>query len=134
MPERTTVDISALVTLGREKGFLTYEELNDNLPKEVTAAEEIDEIIRKLDGEEIEIIDAADAEVIQSALAARKRAKLRQKSEVWFVGNFDRVVVMNKSSHDEWEKKQGTVDFLEKLTKQTEERSSGQGSGGGRVS
>jgi len=64
----------------------------------------------------------------------RKWASLRQKSEVWFVGSFDRVVVMNKTTHVEWEKKQGTVDFLDQLTDQTKERSSGQGSGGGRVS
>ncbi|HHT9125560.1 MAG TPA: RNA polymerase sigma factor RpoD [Candidatus Brocadiia bacterium] len=55
--------IKLLIQKGKEKGFLTYEELNDILPDDaVVPPEKIDDILMMLDEEGIELIDEADVE------------------------------------------------------------------------
>ncbi|MFW6159372.1 MAG: RNA polymerase sigma factor region1.1 domain-containing protein, partial [Planctomycetota bacterium] len=50
-----------LIAEGDEKGYLTYEELNDALPDETVEVDEIDEILVVLDQRGIEIVDEAEA-------------------------------------------------------------------------
>lgn len=55
--------IKLLVQKGKEKGFLTYEELNDILPDDtVVPPEKIDDILMMLDEMGIDLIDEADVE------------------------------------------------------------------------
>ncbi|MCK4375163.1 MAG: hypothetical protein KAX19_07540, partial [Candidatus Brocadiae bacterium] len=60
--ERTTLEdeIKNLIEQGKQKGFLTYEELNDFLPDDVVSPEYIDEILLALDGKGIELVDERD--------------------------------------------------------------------------
>jgi RNA polymerase primary sigma factor len=51
--------IKKLIELGKQKGFLTYEEINDTLPEEVVGSEDIDEVLAALGSENIEIVDSA---------------------------------------------------------------------------
>ena len=40
MPEdERTIEVKRLITLGKEKGFLTYSDLNRNLPAEMASTE-----------------------------------------------------------------------------------------------
>jgi RNA polymerase primary sigma factor len=48
---------SQLIKTGKEKGFLTYAELNEFLPPEVVSADQIDEIITKIEKMNIELVD-----------------------------------------------------------------------------
>ncbi len=50
-------DIQDLVEQAKERGYLTYEELNDFLPEDVVSPEYIDEILLALDEAGIELID-----------------------------------------------------------------------------
>ncbi len=50
--------LKALTTLGKKKGYLTYEEVNTSLPGDITSAEQIDRILGFLDEMDIEVIDA----------------------------------------------------------------------------
>ena len=52
--------LEKLIALGKEKGHLTFEEVNNLLPEEVTSSEDIDEIFAVLEKEKIEIIDAEE--------------------------------------------------------------------------
>jgi RNA polymerase primary sigma factor len=55
--------IKTLVQKGKEKGYLTYEELNDLLPEEdVVSPEKIDDILIMLDEMGIDLIDEAEVE------------------------------------------------------------------------
>jgi RNA polymerase primary sigma factor len=54
--------IEELVKKGKERGFLTYEELNDALPDETVSAERIDQILMVFDEMGVELIDEAEAE------------------------------------------------------------------------
>jgi len=51
--------LKELIAAGKEKGHLTYEEVNNILPEDVVSSEEIDEILTILGEENIKIIDAA---------------------------------------------------------------------------
>ena len=53
-------ELKKLIALGKEKGRLTYEEVNNLLPEDVTSSEEIDEILTILGNENIEIVDAEE--------------------------------------------------------------------------
>ncbi|MFH0772182.1 MAG: RNA polymerase sigma factor RpoD [Candidatus Omnitrophota bacterium] len=53
--------LDKLIALGKEKGRLTFEEVNDLLPEEITSSEEIDEIFSALDKENIEIVDSEES-------------------------------------------------------------------------
>ncbi|GAB6163146.1 RNA polymerase sigma factor RpoD [Desulfothermus naphthae] len=49
--------IKALISKGKEKGFLTFQELNDALPSDINEPEQIEEIINLFEQLEISIID-----------------------------------------------------------------------------
>ncbi|HEY3235108.1 MAG TPA: RNA polymerase sigma factor RpoD [Polyangiaceae bacterium] len=48
-----------LITLGKSKGFLTYDDVHEALPPEEVGAEQIDDVLSALDDEEIEVVDDA---------------------------------------------------------------------------
>ncbi len=50
-------ELAKLIALGKEKGFLTYEEINDALPEDVTDSEELDEVMSLLEDNDIEIVE-----------------------------------------------------------------------------
>ncbi|MBI3779573.1 MAG: RNA polymerase sigma factor RpoD [candidate division NC10 bacterium] len=52
--------IRPLVSLGRKKGYLTYDEMNTLLPEEVTSADQIDKILNLFDEMDIEVVDEAE--------------------------------------------------------------------------
>ena len=41
-------DVEKLVALGKQKGFLTYDEVNNILPEELTSDEEIDQVFGEI--------------------------------------------------------------------------------------
>jgi len=57
-PERKD-GVQQLIDLGKSKGYLTYEEVNDALPANVVSADQIDDVMSMLGDEDIEIVDAA---------------------------------------------------------------------------
>ena len=50
-------EVRKLITLGKEKGFLNYDEINDHLPAEVVSPDQLDDIFVLLDKMDIEITD-----------------------------------------------------------------------------
>jgi RNA polymerase primary sigma factor len=52
-------EIQKLIELGREKGFLTYDEVNDALPPEMVTSDQIDDLMELLEGQSIEVVVAA---------------------------------------------------------------------------
>jgi RNA polymerase primary sigma factor len=52
-------EVQQLVEVGKAKGFLTYDEVNDALPQDISSsADQIDDVISALGDEDIEIVDA----------------------------------------------------------------------------
>lgn len=50
--------IEQLVRLGKSRGFLTFDEINDTLPKHVLSADQIDDIFSVLDQLDIQIVNS----------------------------------------------------------------------------
>src|SRR5574343_895829 len=54
-----------LIALGKERGYLTYAEINDHLPEDVSDAEQIENIVTMIGGLGIQVYDEApDAETL----------------------------------------------------------------------
>src|SRR5512139_1791983 len=61
MPKKEGFDqVKQLIDLGKEKGFLTYDEVNDLLPPEVITGDQIDNIVMMFGEEDIELIDSSE--------------------------------------------------------------------------
>ncbi len=54
--------IKAIIEKGKKKGYLTYEEMNDELPDEAVTPNRLDSLLMTLDEMGIHLIDEADAE------------------------------------------------------------------------
>jgi RNA polymerase primary sigma factor len=55
-------EVNKLISLGEEKGFLTYDDVNDALLPDVTSAEQLDDIITLFGEKNIDIIDTEQGE------------------------------------------------------------------------
>ena len=58
--KRRLKGLSELIALGKEKGHLTFEEVNNILPVEIVSSEEIDEILGILGEENIKLVDSEE--------------------------------------------------------------------------
>ncbi len=50
--------VSKLITLGKEKGYLLYDEVNDLLPSDVHSAEDLDDLLSMFDNAGIEVLES----------------------------------------------------------------------------
>lgn len=70
--------VRELVRLAQEQGYLTYNDINEALPDNVIAAEELDEIYVTLRGLEVQIVDQAEVDCVKPAdtEAVEERSRL----------------------------------------------------------
>jgi RNA polymerase primary sigma factor len=52
-------EVKQLIDLGKEKGFLTYDEVNDLLPPDMVSSEQIDDVMSMFGEMDIEVVDSA---------------------------------------------------------------------------
>jgi RNA polymerase primary sigma factor len=71
MPKQELLgEVKKLISLGKEKGFLTYDDLNSTLPAEVVSSEQFGSIMTMFGEMDIEIVESADAERAQKPAEA----------------------------------------------------------------
>ncbi|MBY0371723.1 RNA polymerase sigma factor RpoD [bacterium] len=51
-------ELQKLISAGKEKGFLTYEEINEALPEDITETEELDEVMAMIEEADIEVVES----------------------------------------------------------------------------
>ena len=68
-----------LITLGKEKGYLTYEQVNGILPESVVSSEEIDDIFTALGEADIQIVDSEGAKEIEEDYARQKEEQSKKR-------------------------------------------------------
>jgi RNA polymerase primary sigma factor len=68
--EKIDDGLKALLESGKEKGFLTYDQVNDHLPDDDTNPEKIDQILTLLEDQGIELIEESEAEDREAGTAA----------------------------------------------------------------
>ena len=72
------VSLKRLIDIGKNKGYITYEELNDDLPQEIASSEEeIDDLMMMFEDLDIMVIDAASKERIEQSRRMKKRQQLK---------------------------------------------------------
>jgi RNA polymerase primary sigma factor len=75
-------EVKKLISLGKEKGFLTYDELNSTLPAEVVSSEQFGSIMTMFGEMDIEIVDAPEGERIRKARDTEEASEEAEEAEV----------------------------------------------------
>jgi len=82
-----------LISMGRAKGFLTYDEVNDHMPDSIISSDQIDDWLSTLGGEGIEVVDSAsqvrvaekvdgpDGEDVQATPESSRTAEAEEEEE-----------------------------------------------------
>ncbi len=82
-------EVKKLIDLGKEKGYLTYDEVNDMLPADIVSPDQIDDVMSIFGEMDIEVIDsnqrvtlAAQAEEISEEEEEEKEADVETEGEI----------------------------------------------------
>jgi RNA polymerase primary sigma factor len=59
MAKKNIEEVKQLIDLGKEKGFLTYDDVNDLLPPDIVSSEQIDDVMSMFGEMDIEIVESA---------------------------------------------------------------------------
>src|SRR5437867_10919668 len=62
-------ELDRLISMGKQKGFLTYDEVNDALPSDIVSLDQLDDIVMMFGAMDIEVVDSAKAARLPSEVA-----------------------------------------------------------------
>ncbi len=65
-------ELDRLISMGKQKGFLTYDEVNDALPSDLVSLDQLDDIMMMFGAMDIEVVDSAKAGRLPSEIRERK--------------------------------------------------------------
>src|SRR5437879_6169043 len=78
--------LKTLLESGKEKGYLTYDQVNEHLPDDAVNPEKLDQLLMLLEEQGIELIDESEAEEREGGTAPAKdaevEAELREIAEI----------------------------------------------------
>ena len=74
-------EVKKLISLGEEKGFLTYDDVNEMLPSDIVSSDQIDEIIMLFGEKNIDIIDTDKGEKIILKKTVEETAEAKEEEE-----------------------------------------------------
>src|SRR5260370_1785432 len=77
--------LKALLNSGKEKGYLTYSQVNDYLPDDAVNPEKLDQLLLVLEEQGIELIDESEAEEREAGPVARPDADVRHDLDLSFM-------------------------------------------------
>jgi len=80
--EYTKKDVEKIITLGKQKGFLTYDEVNELLPEGVSSSEEIDRILDILGNEDIQVVDSEEEKEVEKPVEVSKEDMLNEQLKI----------------------------------------------------
>jgi RNA polymerase primary sigma factor len=93
--------VQQLILLGKERGYLLYDEVNDGLPAEVNSSSEIDDLLSILERQGIEIYeDVASADVARAATNATEGPEPDLKDELATEAGLDLSSGVDTKSQD----------------------------------
>jgi len=79
--EMQSDEVKKLISLGEEKGFLTYDDVNEMLPSDIVSSDQIDEIIMLFGEKNIDIIDTDKGEKIILKKAVEEAVEAKEEEE-----------------------------------------------------
>ena len=84
-------EVNKLIMLGEEKGFLTYDDVNDALLPDVTSAEQLDDIISLFGEKNIDIIDTEQGEKLTLKKSMKDTGDVNLKDTLALVPSADKT-------------------------------------------
>lgn len=83
----TARDLEKIIALGRQKGFLTYDEVNDLLPEDISSSEDIDRLFELLGNEDIQVVERQEERANEKSITVTREDLLAEqlKSEERFL-------------------------------------------------
>src|SRR6201982_3509140 len=81
--------LKALIESGKEKGYLTYGQVNDYLPDDAVNPEKLDQLLMVLEEQGIELIDESEAEERESGPGPRSEDDARGELDLSFMDEED---------------------------------------------
>src|ERR1700749_856674 len=64
-----------LITMGKAKGFLTYDEVNEHMPENIVSSDQMDDWLSAFSGEGIEIVDSSSKIKVQKGESAEAESE-----------------------------------------------------------
>ncbi|HKW61284.1 MAG TPA: RNA polymerase sigma factor RpoD [Candidatus Acidoferrum sp.] len=93
--------VQQLILVGKQRGFLLYDEINDSLPADVHSSQEIDDLLSILEGQGIEVYeDLATANTARAAANAAESPEPDPKAELAAEADLDLSVGVDPKSQD----------------------------------
>jgi len=93
--------VQQLILLGKERGYLLYDEVNESLPAEVNSSQEIDDLLALLERQGIEIYeDLATANAARAAASAAEGPEPDLKEELASEASLDLSFCVDTKSQD----------------------------------
>jgi len=81
--EYASKEMEKIIALGKQKGFLTYDEVNTMLPEDLSSSEEIDRLFEILGNEDIQLIENQEERTAEKAIPSLKEElKTELKEEI----------------------------------------------------
>ena len=90
--------IQQLILIGKERGYLLYDEINDSLPADVHSSQEIDDLLSVVEREGIEVYE--DLATANAARAAAEGLEADPKEELADEGSLDLSFGVDPKSQD----------------------------------
>jgi RNA polymerase primary sigma factor len=76
-------DIKRLITVGKEKGYLTYDEVNEALPEDLVSPEKLDDMMMIFDEMDIEIVDSEQqVQLVRESMTADSECIEEEEEEL----------------------------------------------------
>jgi len=80
--EYISKDVEKIIALGRQKGFLTYDEVNELLPEDISSSEDIDRLFELLGSEDIQLVENEEEKVAEKPSPVPKEDILAEQTKI----------------------------------------------------
>jgi RNA polymerase primary sigma factor len=74
-------ELDRLITVGKQKGFLTYDEVNDALPSDIVSLDQLDDIMMMFGAMDIEVVDSAKSGRLPSEVGRERRQQPAEEAD-----------------------------------------------------
>jgi len=80
--EYISKDVEKIIALGRQKGFLTYDEVNELLPEDISSSEDIDRLFELLGSEDIQLVENEEEKTVEKQAPTLKEDVLAEQTKI----------------------------------------------------
>src|SRR5213076_204128 len=74
-------ELDRLITMGKQKGFLTYDEVNDALPSDIVSLDQLDDIMMMFGAMDIEVVDSAKSGRLPSEVGRERQQQPAEEAD-----------------------------------------------------